>query len=115
MSGAGGLEIDIVNPGFGEFVAEILRSPRPGRTDPEEQHLHFLVEGCWIRKSSAAGGFEIEAPASSAAACAEASEVSKFVEVFKRVRKPLRAAQGEPGHGPILTTWQHSVGPLEHG
>jgi hypothetical protein len=94
MRGARGFEVDVVNPGFSQLVAEILRSLALGGADPEEQLRHFFVKSRRVRERTAARRLRVKTPASAAAASAEATEVGELIQMFERLPfGVLRAAR----------------------
>src|SRR5271157_4515104 len=109
------LEVDVVNAGLSQSVAETFCSLPFCGADAQEEYLNFLVERGRVRERAAAGGLRIEGPTPTAAASAESAQVRELIEVVECGRKCLHPAHREPRHGAVLAPGKRSVGPLDHG
>src|ERR1039458_10251221 len=85
------LEVDVVNAGLSQCVAETFCSLPFGRADAQEQHLHLFVKSGRIGERAPAGRFWIERSTPAAAATAESAQVRKLIEVVECGRKCLRS------------------------
>ena len=92
MSGAGRFEINILNPSFGQLIAEVLGVWAFHGSDSQEENLDLFVERICISKHAVIGSFRIEFAPKPARAAAESSDISEFVQVGQSCHEGLHAS-----------------------